>query len=215
MNARRAMSAIGFRRLCLIVAALVLQTALLSAALPGSDEAPAPTSLAGQLLVAAPWIGDPRFERTVILIVEHGPGGAVGIVINKPVGEQSLASVFKALGQKGGDVSGSVRVFSGGPVQLEVGFVIHSADYHRPETVALTDRISMTSSVAILQDIGVKRGPAKILVAFGYAGWGPGQLEHEIEEHAWGIAEAEPTIVFDEDKDNVWEDARKHSTEHL
>ena len=209
------MSAIGFRRLCLIVAALVLQTALLSAALPGSDEAPAPTSLAGQLLVAAPWIGDPRFERAVILIVEHGPGGAVGIVINKPVGEQSLASVFKALGQKGGDVSGSVRVFSGGPVQLEVGFVIHSADYHRPETVALTDRISMTSSVAILQDIGVKRGPAKILVAFGYAGWGPGQLEHEIEEHAWGIAEAEPTLVFDEDKDNVWEDARKHSTEHL
>jgi putative transcriptional regulator len=215
MNARRAMSAIGFRRLCLIVAALVLQTALLRAALPGSDEAPAPTSLAGQLLVAAPWIGDPRFERTVILIVEHGPGGAVGIVINKPVGEQSLASVFKALGQNGGDVSGSVRVFSGGPVQLEVGFVIHSADYHRPETVALTDRISMTSSVAILQDIGVKRGPAKILVAFGYAGWGPGQLEHEIEEHAWGIAEAEPTFVFDEDKDNVWEDARKHSTEHL
>jgi putative transcriptional regulator len=215
MNARRAMSAIGFRRLCLIVAALVLQTALLRAALPGSDEAPAPTSLAGQLLVAAPWIGDPRFERTVILIVEHGPGGAVGIIVNKPVGEQSLASVFKALGQKGGDVSGSVRVFSGGPVQLEVGFVIHSADYHRPETVALTDRISMTSSVAILQDIGVKRGPAKILVAFGYAGWGPGQLEHEIEEHAWGIAEAEPTLVFDEDKDNVWEDARKHSTEHL
>ena len=209
------MSAIGSRRLCLIVAALVLQTALLRAALPGSDEAPAPTSLAGQLLVSAPWIGDPRFERTVILIVEHGPGGAVGIVINKPAGEQSLASVFKALGQKGGDISGSVRVFSGGPVQLEVGFVIHSADYHRPETVALTDRISMTSSVAILQDIGVKRGPAKILVAFGYAGWGPGQLEHEIEEHAWGIAEAEPTLVFDEDKDNVWEDARKHSTEHL
>ena len=209
------MSAIGFRRLCLIVAALVLQTALLRAALPGSDEAPAPTSLAGQLLVAAPWMGDPRVERTVILIVEHGPGGAVGIVINKPVGEQSLASVFKALGQKGGDVSGSVRVFSGGPVQLEVGFVIHSADYHRPETVALTDRISMTSSVAILQDIGVKRGPAKILVAFGYAGWGPGQLEHEIEEHAWGIAEAEPTLVFDENKDNVWEDARIHSTEHL
>lgn len=209
------MSAIGFRRLCLIVAALVLQTALLRAALPGSDEAPAPTSLAAQLLVAAPWIGDPRFERTVILIVEHGPGGAVGIVINKPVGEQSLASVFKALGQKAGDASGNVRVFSGGPVQLEVGFVIHSADYHRPETVALTDRISMTSSVAILQDIGVKRGPAKILVAFGYAGWGPGQLEHEIEEHAWGIAEAEPTLVFDEDKDNVWEDARKHSTKHL
>lgn len=166
------MSAIGFRRLCLIVAALVLQTALLRAALPGADEAPARPSLAGQLLVAAPWIGDPRFERTVILVVEHGPGGVVGIVINKPIGEQPLASVFKALGQKEGDVTGSVRIFSGGPVQPEVGFVVHSADYRRPETVALTDRLSVTSSVAILQDIGDKRGPAKILVAFGYAGWG-------------------------------------------
>src|ERR1700752_594808 len=101
------MSAIGFRRLCLIVAAFVLQTALLlRAALPGSDEAPARPSLAGQLLVAAPWMGDPRFERTVILVVEHGPGGAFGIVINKPIGEQPLASVFKALGQKEGDVTG-------------------------------------------------------------------------------------------------------------
>ncbi len=157
----------------------------------------------------------PRFERAVILIVEHGPDGALGIVINKPVGEQPLASVFKTLGQKEGNVAGSVRVFSGGPVQPEVGFVVHSPDYRRPETVAITDRLSMTSSVAILQDIGDKRGPAKVLVAFGYAGWGPDQLEHEIEERAWGIAEADPTLVFDEDRDNVWEDAWKHRTEHL
>jgi len=197
-----------------MVAAFVLQTALLRAALPGPDETPARPSLAGQLLVAAPWMGDPRFERTVILIVEDGPDGAVGIVINKPVGEQPLASVFKALGQEG-DVAGSVRVFSGGPVQPEAGFVVHSADYRRPETIALTDRVSMTSNVAILHDIGDKKGPAKFLVAFGYAGWGPDQLEHEIEEHAWGIAEADPTLVFDEDRDHVWEDARKHSTEHL
>ena len=73
----------------------------------------------------------------------------------------------------------------------------------------------MASSIAILQDIGNKRGPAKVLVAFGYAGWGPGQLEHEIEERAWGIAEADPTLVLDEDRDNVWEDAWKDRTEHL
>jgi putative transcriptional regulator len=211
------MSAIGFRRLFLIVTAFVLQTALLSAALPGPDEAPEPArpSLAGQLLVAAPWIGDPHFERTVILIVEDGPDGAVGIVINKPIGDQPLASVFKALGQKESDVTGSVRIFSGGPVQPEAGFVVHSADYHRPETVALTDRVSMTSSVAILQDISDKKGPAKSLIAFGYAGWGPDQLEHEIEDRAWGIAEADPTLVFDDDRDKVWEDARSHSTQHL
>jgi putative transcriptional regulator len=209
------MFAIGLRRLGLIVAAFVLQAALLRAALPGPDEARARPSLAGQLLVAAPGMGDPRFERTVILIVEHGSYGALGIVINKPIGEQPLANLFKALGQKDGDVADSVRVFSGGPIQPEVGFVVHSPDYRRPETVAITDRLSITSSIAILRDISDKRGPAKLLVAFGYAGWGPDQLEHEIEERAWGIAEGDPTLVFDEDRDNVWEDAWKHRTEHL
>ncbi len=208
------MSAIWLRRLGFIVAAFVLKTALLSAALTGPDEAPARPSLAGQLLVAAPWMGDPRFERTVILIVEHSPGGVIGIVINDPIGEQPLASVFKALGQKAGDVTGSVRVFSGGPVQPEVGFVVHSPDYRRPETVAITDRLSITSSIAILQDIGDKRGPAKVLIAFGYAGWGRDQLEHEIEERSWGIAEADPTLVFDEDRDNVWDVAWKRRTQN-
>jgi putative transcriptional regulator len=209
------MSAIGLRRLGLIMAFL-LQAALLKAALPANpDEAPAWTSLAGQLLVAAPSMDDPRFERTVILIVQHSPSGAVGIVINKPIGETSMASVFEALGQKGGDVSGDVRVFSGGPVQPEVGFVVHSADYRRPETVAVNDRLSMTSSLDILRDIGAKKGPAKILVAFGYAGWGPDQLEHEIELGAWGIAEADPALIFDEDKDKVWDYAWNHRTQHL
>ena len=208
------MSAIGLRRLGFIVAAFVLQTALLRAALPGPDEAPARSSLAGQLLVAAPGMGDPRFERTVILIVKHGPGGAMGIVINRPIGEQPLASVLQALGQNDGDVAGSVGVFSGGPVQPEIGFVVHSADYRRPETVAVTDQLSITSSVAILQDIGDKRGPAKVLLAFGYAGWGPDQLEHEIEERAWGIVEADPTLVFDEDRDNVWDVAWQRRTQH-
>ena len=105
----------GLRRLSLIMAFL-LQTALLKAALPAKpDEAPAPPSLAGELLVAAPEMGDPRFERTVILIVQHDPSGALGIVINKPIGEPSIASVLEALGQKGGEISGTVRVFSLGP----------------------------------------------------------------------------------------------------
>jgi putative transcriptional regulator len=201
------MSAIGLRLLGLIVA-YVLQTALLNAALPTNpDEAPAPPSLAGQLLVAAPSMGDPRFERTVILIIQHSPSGALGIVINKPIGETSVASVIEALGQKGSDVAGDVRVFSGGPVQPEVGFVVHSADYRRPETVAVNDRLSMTSSLDILRDIGARKGPAKILVAFGYAGWGPNQLEREIEERVWGVAEADPALVFDEDRDKVWDHA--------
>ena len=208
------MFAIGLRSLGLIVAFL-LQTALLKAALPTNpDEAPARPSLAGQLLVADPSMSDPYFERTVILIVQHSPSGALGIVINKPIGETSVARLFEALGQKGGDVVGDVRVFSGGPVQPEVGFVVHSADYRRPETVAVNDRLSMTSSLDILRDIGAKKGPAKILVAFGYTGWGPDQLEREIEVHGWAIAEADPALVFDEDRDKVWDHAWEHRTQN-
>ena len=92
---------------------------------------------------------------------------------------------------------------------------MHSADYRRPETVAVNDRLSMTSSLDILRDIGARNGPAKILVAFGYAGWGPNQLEREIEERAWGIAEADPALVFDEDRDKVWDHAWKHRTQKL
>jgi putative transcriptional regulator len=208
------MSAISLRRLGLIFAAFVVQTALLRAALPGPDEAPARLTLAGQLLVAAPEMGDPRFARAVILIVQHGPGGAFGIVVNNPIGERPLASVFKALGQDESGVAGSVRVFSGGPVEPEAGFVVHSPDYRRPETVAITDSLSITSSLAILQDIGGKKGPAKVLVAFGYAGWAPNQLEHEIEEHAWATTIADPALVFDEDRDKVWDIAWSRRSQH-
>ena len=208
------MSAIGLRSLGLIVAFL-LQTALLKAALPTNpEEAPARPSLAGRLLVAAPSMNDSYFERTVILIVQHRPSGSLGIIINKPIREISIASLFEALNQNGGDVAGDVRVFSGGPVHPEAGFVVHSPDYRRPETVAVNDRLSMTSSLDILRDIGAKKGPAKILVAFGYAGWGPDQLEREIKMHAWGIVEADPALVFDEDRDKVWDHAWEHRTQN-
>jgi putative transcriptional regulator len=208
------MSAIA--RLGLLVAAFVLQTALLNAALPtGPEDAPARTSLAGQFLVAAPSMGDPRFERTVILIVQDDQTGALGIVINRPVGEQPLASLLEAVGEKDADVAGSVRVFSGGPVQPEVGFVVHSADYRLPETIAINDRLSLTSNVKILRDIAMKSGPAKILVAFGYAGWGPDQLDKEIDEGAWATAEADPALVFDADRDKLWDDVWNRRTQHL
>ena len=208
------MSAIGWRRLVFLIAAFLLQTAFLKAALPGSDETPVRPSLVGQLLVASPEMGDPRFEHAVILIIQDGPAGAMGIVINKLIGEQPLANIFDALGQEHAEVTGDVRVFSGGPVQPEAGFVIHSPDYHRAETVAVTDRISVTSNIEILKDIASKKGPGKLLVAFGYAGWGPDQLDHEMEERAWATAEADPALVFDEDRDNVWDHAWKRRTEH-
>jgi len=208
------MSAIA--RLGLLVAAFVLQTALLNAALPTEpEEATAHSSLAGQFLIAAPAMGNSRFEHTVILIVEDDQTGALGIVLNKPMGEQPLASLLDAVGEKTSGVTGSVRVFAGGPVEPQVGFVVHSADYRLPETLAINDRLSLTSSVKILRDIAKKSGPVKILVAFGYAGWGPNQLDQEIEAGAWATAEADPTLVFDADRDSLWDDAWNRRTQHL
>ena len=160
----------------------VLQTALISAALPsGPEEAPARSSLAGQILVATPEMGDPHFEKTVILIAQHDAAGALGIVLNRPIGEETFAGLFDALGEKSAGVTGSVRIYAGGPVKPEVGFVVHSPEYRLPETLAIDDRLSLTSNVKVLRDIANRSGPAKALIAFGYAGWGPGQLDQEIE----------------------------------
>src|SRR5262249_60098247 len=101
---------------------------------------------------------------------------AFGIVINRPVGERPLALLLKAMGEEAPAVAGSVVIFAGGPVQPEIGFVVHSADYHRAETLAIDGRVAMTSSREILRDIANKQGPQKSLIAFGYAGWAPGPL---------------------------------------
>ncbi|RBP00860.1 putative transcriptional regulator [Roseiarcus fermentans] len=208
------MSAIA--RLAFVVVAVGVQTGFLGAALPtGQEERQPPPSLAGEFLVAAPEMGDPHFERTVILVVEHDPAGAIGIVLNRPVAEEPLANLLEAVGATNVGVTGSVRVFAGGPVKPEVGFVVHSAEYRKPATIAVTDRLSLTSSVEVLEDIANKSGPAKSLVAFGYAGWGPDQLDREIEAGAWATAEADPALVFDADRSTLWDDAWKRRTRRL
>jgi putative transcriptional regulator len=96
-----------------------------------------------------------------------------------------------------------------------VGFVVHSADYRRPETVDIDGRVAMTSSREILRDIGNNSGPKKSLVAFGYAGWRPGQLEEELSQGVWFTAAADADLVFDVDRDKVWDDAMKRRTQDL
>jgi putative transcriptional regulator len=198
---------------------LVLAFALLaaSAALPRAATAPpeAPVekgSLAGQLLVASPEIGDPRFAKTVVLLVRQGKEGAFGIVINRPVEEKPIASVLEAIGQDAEGVRGTVRVFAGGPVEPEAGFVLHSGEYRRPETISIDGRVALTSSPEVLRDIGSGRGPKKSLVAFGYAGWAPGQLEAEIARHDWYTAPEDPSLVFDADRARLWDKAMAHRT---
>ena len=200
-----------FRPAILLLAALLLPAALSDRAAPPPEGG----SLAGQLLIASPDMGDPRFTHAVILMVRHDKDGAFGIVINHPVADRSLASLMAAIGDKDKDVRGDVRIYAGGPVETQVGFVVHSSEYRRVETVDIDGRIAVTSSPEVLRDIGHQRGPQKSLIAFGYAGWGPGQLEGEMAQHAWFTAPADPKLIFDNPPDQIWDDAMSRRTREL
>jgi len=205
---------IATRRLILALLALAVPAALVAA--PSNPaETPAKPSLKGQLLIATPAMRDPRFDHAVILMVRHDRDGAMGIVINRPLGEKPLAELLAAFGAKDTAAAGNVRIFLGGPVQLEAGFVVHSTDYRRPETIDFDARFAATSSREVLRDIANKAGPMKSLIAFGYAGWGPGQLEGELAHNVWYTAPADPGLVFDDDRDKVWEHATARRTQDL
>jgi putative transcriptional regulator len=207
------MSLNRFDRPGLVVAAIL--ALLLTAALPAPTALPQRAPLAGQLLVAAPSMGDPRFYQTVIMLVRHDRTGAMGIVINRPLQERPLAALLEALGEKADAAAGNVRIFAGGPVQPELGFVLHSAEYRRADTMEIDRQVAVTSSREILRDIAANRGPKQSLVAFGYAGWAPGQLESELVQGVWFTAPADAQLVFEEERERVWEDAVTRRTQDL
>jgi putative transcriptional regulator len=184
----------------------------------------APEPAVGELLIASAAIQDPRFYHSVILIVRHDQAGAFGIAINKPLGERPLAALLTDSSgkdkdgggaDKGAAVQGTIQVFLGGPVQPQFGFVVHSANYRRAETLAVADGLAMTATKEVLRDIGQHHGPAKYLFALGYSGWGAGQLEGEIARHDWFTEPATPDLVFDADRDAVWEKALARRTREL
>lgn len=203
------------RPLSVLAAILALAALRLDAAPQAAAQTTGTASLTGQLLVASPSMGDPRFAQTVILMVRHDKDGAFGIVINRLVGERPLAALLETLGEKDTAAAGTVRIFAGGPVQPEIGFVVHSADYHQPTTIDVSTRVAVTSSREILRDIGNEKGPRKILIAFGYAGWAPGQLEGELARRDWVAAAGDAKLIFDEDRDKVWDIAFAQRTQDL
>jgi putative transcriptional regulator len=203
------------KRLFLVFAAFLLTAALPGTVPPRLDQEPDFPSLVGQVLVALPDMGDPRFQRTVILIVRHNKQGAFGITINRPIGDHSLASLLEMLGERDTSAEGDVRIFAGGPVQPEVGFVVHSAEYVRDETIAINDIVAVTSSTDVLRDISHHKGPRKTLVAFGYAGWAPGQLESELARDDWSTTAADSELIFEMSRDRVWESAMARRSKDL
>ena len=178
-------------------------------------EAEEGTSLVGKLLVASPRMTNSVFSQTVIIMVRHEGKGAMGIIINRPLGDRSLASLLEASGDKTTTATGKVRVYGGGPLEPGIGFVIHTRDYRSPQTIEIDERIAVTSSIDILRDIGRKRGPEKSLIAFGYAGWGPGQLEAELKQGLWFTTTEDPKLIFELSPDAIWEEAVKRRTQDL
>lgn len=166
-------------------------------------------SFNNQLLIAMPGMADPNFSSTVTLICEHNAEGALGIVVNRPM-NLSLGGLFEQLAVPGADTAASRSpVLEGGPVARERGFVLHNPEAEFESSVAVSPYIQLTLSRDILDAIAAGKGPAKSLVALGYAGWEPGQLEAEMLANTWLSVPATPEIVFDVPFSERWTSAAK------
>jgi putative transcriptional regulator len=200
-------------RWLLAAAAIFLPATLLHAALPSEINIPDRVWLTGQLLIASPQLRQPAFDHAVILLAQHNRDGAFGIVINRPADKRPIAGLLTAIGADASGVTDSVRVFLGGPVDPAVGLVIHSADYRRADTLDIDGRVALSAAIDVLRDIGLGKGPSKSLIAFGYAGWAPSQLEDELKQGVWVTVPEDPALVFDDDRTKVWTDAlARHKT---
>jgi putative transcriptional regulator len=202
-------------RLILVLTAIVVPGTFINATQPCCGQIPGGDSLAGQLLIASPTIRDPHFDHAVILVVRHNQDGAMGIVINIPTEERPLANILEMLGEKDTSVTGKVQLFAGGPVQPELGFVIHSSDYRGPGTMDVNQHVLVTSNSRILRDIGNNKGPKKSLIAFGYAGWAPQQLDDELRRRVWFTTPADVNLIFDENREKLWDSAYARRAQDL
>ena len=161
-------------------------------------------SLAGQLLIAMPAMGDTRFSHAVIFLCAHAPEGALGIVVNQKLATPRFDELLQQLEIAPAPPARSLRVLSGGPVETSRGFVLHSAEWHGEGTMRVNEIASLTASLDILRLVAEGTGPQEALLALGYAGWGPGQLDQEIQANGWLTAPAEAAILFDADDATKW-----------
>jgi putative transcriptional regulator len=163
-----------------------------------------PASLAGQILIAMPAMGDPRFAQAVIYLCDHTPNGAMGIVINRPLQSPSFEDLLRQLNIDPVPPARTIRLCHGGPVDNGRGFVLHSTDWTGEGSLRVDDGFALTASLDILKAIAGGGGPKQGVLALGYAGWGAGQLDAEMQQNAWLSAPADPTLVFDGDYETKW-----------
>ncbi|MDH3475890.1 MAG: YqgE/AlgH family protein, partial [Rhodospirillales bacterium] len=159
------------------------------------------------LIVAMPNMLDPRFTRTVIYLCAHNEDAAMGLVVNRLIGSITFPDLLDQLGIENEDSDKDIRVHFGGPVESGRGFVLHTAEYRQDGTLPVTEQVALTATVDVLRDMAAGRGPRRSLLALGYAGWGRGQLDAEIQANSWLHVEPDEELVFDSDLDGKWERA--------
>jgi putative transcriptional regulator len=183
-------------------------TGLGAAARPADPPAsPSRISTRGQLLVATQSLQDPRLAQTVVYMLRHDATGALGLVVNRPIGTLPLARVLESLGRGHEGASGEIRVHYGGPVESERGFVLHSSEWMSEQSHMVHDGVAVTSDPSVFDALAHGGGPRRVLFAAGYAGWAPGQLDREIEDGSWFAVNADAALIFDDDAGAKWERA--------
>ena len=165
---------------------------------------PAEGFLTGQLLIAMPAMADPRFSQSVIYLCAHTPDGAMGLVVNRPIVKPSFEELLRQLSVEPLPPARQIRLCAGGPVDNARGFVLHTADWTSEGSLRVNEFLALTASLDVLKAIAEGGGPREGLLALGYAGWGPGQLDRELQQNAWLSVQADETLVFDAGHETKW-----------
>jgi len=160
--------------------------------------------LTGKLLIAMPALTSGPFAQSVVYVCVHTPEGAMGIVLNQPLEAPSFDDLLRQLDITPAPPARRIRLCAGGPVDNARGFVLHTADWTGDGSLRVDDTVALTASLDVLKAIADGGGPREGLLALGYAGWGPGQLEQEIQQNAWLSAPAPPNLLFDDGHDTKW-----------
>lgn len=163
--------------------------------------------LTGQFLIATPQMPDPRFAKSVIYVCAHTAEGAMGLVVNRPLSGLGYGDLLQQLGITPSADVNHMRVHVGGPMESGRGFVLHSTDYVREATLLVDDDVGLTATVDVLRAIAEGRGPRQSVLALGYAGWGAGQLDRELQSAGWLHVPSTTDLLFDTDLDAKWERA--------
>ena len=181
---------------------------ILSAALLGNSLHAQNKFYDGWLLVANPNMSDLRFSEAVVFICRHDSNGAFGLVLNRPAGQIALSKLMESMDVDSAGKKGDIQIRLGGPVKSEFGFLMYPEKLDEEEQICRSRGVAITSSKDVIKSLGSEYGPDEAVLFFGYAGWGPGQLEIELSHKAWSTIPADRELLFDRNLKDLWTRAR-------